>query len=173
MADYLLIDAYNVIHSWRNVFDVDKEPLDEIRTRFLDIIANYQGYVKEKIIVVFDAHLVKNSNQKHIKHANIQVVFTKERETADHYIERFVHKMSINNRVSVVTSDFLEQIIVFSGGGSRITPNELYNEINQKNRQNIRDVITKNIPNSRNTLSSNIDDEVLKKLDLLRKNIKD
>lgn len=132
--DYLIVDGYNVINAWQDVFDVGREPLEDLRDKLADMLSNYQGFKKLNIIVVFDAHLVKGSREKREKRDNIEVVFTKENETADIYIERFVYKMSGDNTIRVVTSDYLEQRMVLTGGGVRMTPRELKEEMDQASR---------------------------------------
>ena len=132
--EYLIIDAYNVINAWTDIFDLKRESLEECRDRFLNILSNYQGLNRTNIIVVFDAHLVKGSQLKEENFDGLTVVFTKEGETADNYVERFVHKYSSMYTIRVVTSDYLEQRIVLGNGGVRMSPTELKNEVNKSNR---------------------------------------
>lgn len=131
--EYLVIDAYNVINAWTDVFDLQRESLEDCRDRLLNILSNYQGLSRINIIVVFDAHLVKGSQLKEDRFDRLTVVYTKEKETADHYIERFVHQYSDMYTIRVVTSDYLEQRIVLGGGGVRMSPKELKEAIYKSN----------------------------------------
>lgn len=165
--EYLIIDGYNVINAWGDVFDLKKESLEDCREKFLNMLSNYQGYKKLNIIVVFDAHLVKGSKEKEEYFDNMTVVFTKENETADNYIEKYVHKNGSTNTIRVVTSDYLEQTIVLNNGGVRITPRELKEQIFQANRtiNQGRGVNT----SKSNKIMDNLDDRLLEKLEKMRR----
>lgn len=102
--EYLVVDAYNVINAWNDVFDMRKEKLEDCRLKLLDILSDYQGYKKANIIVVFDAHMVSGSQEKEEIYDNITVVYTKENETADNYIERFVYKNANKNVMPMPSS---------------------------------------------------------------------
>jgi predicted RNA-binding protein with PIN domain len=132
--EYLLIDGYNVINAWSDLFDLENTSMEECRGKLLHILSNFQGYKKTNIIVVFDAHLQKGSQEKCDTFDYIKVVFTKENETADNYIEKFVYKMGNIHKVCVVTSDYLEQTIIFSLGGIRMSPRELRIEVLETGR---------------------------------------
>lgn len=165
--EYLVIDGYNLINAWGDVFDVKGESLEDCRDRLPHILSNYQGYKNMKVIVVFDAHQVKGNQEKQMTFDNITVVFTKENETADNYIERFVYKNGYDNIVRVVTSDYLEQRMVLNKGGIRVTPQELKQEI-MKTCKNIRNtVVNKHIAN--NDIMSRIDPELREKLEKIRR----
>lgn len=165
--EYLLIDGYNIINAWDDIFKLDKEPLEDIRVRFLNLLSNYQGYRKIIIIVVFDAHLVKGSLEKHEKFDNMTIVFTKENETADNYIEKFVYRASKSDIVRVVTSDYLEQTMVLSNGGFRMSPRELRKEIITASK-NLSFGTSKFVQRN-NTIMSNIKPELLEQLEELRR----
>ncbi|MDF2524252.1 MAG: putative RNA-binding protein [Clostridiales bacterium] len=165
--EYLIIDGYNIINAWTDIFNLRKEPLEDCRVRFLNILSNYQGYKKINVIVVFDAHLVKGSQEKHEAFDNITVVFTKENETADNYIERFVHKMASSNKVQVATSDYLEQTIILSNGGIRMTSRELKDEVfyvsqNSKGKM-------QSLPKKANTIMEHVSPELLEVLEKIRR----
>ena len=165
--EYLLIDGYNVINAWKDIFDLNRQSLEDCRDKFLEIISNYQGYSNTKIFVVFDAHKRNEWRTKTDTYDNITIVYTKKNQTADHYIERFVYKLGKENIVSVVTSDYLEQRIVLSGGGVRITPKEFRQEIiNEKART--REKITEN-PKKTNNLVSGMSRDVIKRLEEFRR----
>lgn len=165
--EYLLIDGYNIINAWGDIFKLEKEPLEDCRIRFLNLLSNYQGYKKSNIIVVFDAHLVKGSLEKQEKYDNLTIVFTKENETADNYIEKFVYRSSNSNTIRVVTSDYLEQTMVLSNGGIRMSPRELREEVNVTNKSlslGSGKSVEKN-----NTIMSNVKPELLEKLEKIRR----
>jgi len=166
---YLLIDGYNVINAWRDIFNLEKESLEECREKLLFILSNYEGYKKIHIIVVFDAHLVDGSKMKIEKYDNITVVFTREKQTADNYIERFVYKFGSENTIWVVTSDYMEQVTVLKVGGARITPAELRKEITSMHNANMAKNRRRNQHNERNTVISNIKPELAELLEKMRR----
>ncbi|MGE4284226.1 MAG: NYN domain-containing protein, partial [Clostridia bacterium] len=127
--EYLIIDGYNIINAWPDLAIAAKECLEDARWKLLEVLANYQGYKKNKVIVVFDAHLVRGSQEKKEIYSGVEIVYTKENETADNYIEKLVHEIGRNQTVRVATSDFLEQTIVLSKGATRLSANELRDEM--------------------------------------------
>ena len=165
--EYLVVDGYNIINSWTDIFYPDKEPLEDCRVKLLNILSNYQGYRKIKVIVVFDAHFVKGSREKQEVHDNITIIYTKENESADNYIERFVYRFSSDNVIRVATSDYLEQTVVLNIGGIRMSARELREEIG-RTVKSIDGRIKKNIHNS-NTIMSNIKPELAEILEKMRK----
>lgn len=127
--EYLLVDGYNIIFAWEELAALAKENLDLARNRLADILCNYCGFVRCNLILVFDAYKVKNNPGTVERVHNISVVYTKEAETADMYIEKVTHKLSKNNRVRVATSDGLEQLIILGGGAQRLSAGDLKAEI--------------------------------------------
>ncbi|HHW48083.1 MAG TPA: NYN domain-containing protein [Clostridiaceae bacterium] len=127
--EYLVIDGYNLINAWNDVFDLENDTLEDCRDKLVNMLSNYQGYKNINVIIVFDAHMVKGSKEKEETFDNIKIVFTKENETADNYIERFVYKHANDNVIRVVTSDYLEQRMVLISGGVRVSPRELKEEL--------------------------------------------
>jgi len=127
-----------------------------------------RGTKKIKIIVVFDAHMVKGSTNKEEGYDNITVVYTEENQTADNYIERFVYQYGNIHTIRVATSDYLEQTIVLKHGAARMTPRELKEQVETVNK-NMTGKFSKNSKNERNTLASNINSELLKKLEQMRR----
>ena len=107
-CEYLLVDGYNIIHAWPELKELAAVNLDAARTSLQDILCNYQGYKKCNVIVVFDGYKVKNNPGTVIQYHNIHVVFTKEAETADQYIEKVTQQMNRQYSVAVATSDKLE-----------------------------------------------------------------
>lgn len=116
---YLLVDGYNIIFAWDDLNALAKDNINSARDKLMDIMCNYQGYAGEKVIVVFDAYRVKNHKTEFFSYNNINVVYTKEAETADQYIEKFAHENAKNCDITVATSDGLEQIII-RGEGCRL-----------------------------------------------------
>lgn len=165
--EYLVVDGYNIINAWTDTFNLQKEPLEDCRDKLLNILSNYQGYKKINIIVVFDAHLVKGSREKQESFDNLTVVFTKENQTADNFIERFVHKMGNTHIVRVATSDYLEQTIVLSNGGIRMSPRELKVEVEKANRNAKQELTSK--PVKSNDIMSYLNPELLEKLEKFRR----
>lgn len=125
----LLVDGYNVIHSWSELKDLAMVNLGAARDRLIDILSNYQGYKQCLMIIVFDAYKVKQNLGTQEKHHNVYVVYTKEAQTADMYIERVTHQLASDYRVIVATSDALEQTIVIGRGARRMSSRELALEV--------------------------------------------
>ncbi len=165
--EYLLIDGYNIIHAWDELSELAAENLEDARDKLLDIMSNYRGFIKSEIIVVFDAYKVKNSRGSVYTHRNITVVFTKEAETADHYIERTTKELVQEYVVKVATSDYLEQIIIMGAGGIRVSPRELkvyIEDAKAKGRKRIED----RRPAKNNMFIDNLDPETAKIFDQMR-----
>lgn len=140
--EYLLVDGYNVIFSWNNLKDIATEDLDAARNTLINILCNYQGYKKCEVILVFDAYRVQGNNREVEKINNINIVYTKEAETADLYIEKVSHELAKKHRVRVVTSDALEQLIILGNGALRVSSREFLAEIEQA-EEDIREIISK------------------------------
>lgn len=128
--EYLLVDGYNIIFAWQELSELAKLDLNAARVRLMDILCNYQAYRKMHLILVFDAYRVKGNPGSVEQYHNIDVVYTKEAETADQYIEKVTREMSRKkDLVWVATSDGLEQIIIMGAGAIRVSAAELYAEI--------------------------------------------
>ncbi len=134
--EYLLVDGYNVIHAWEELAELAEDNLDGARGKLLDILCNYQGIRKCNLIVVFDAYRVKGHMAEVTDYHNIHVVFTAEAETADQYIEKFAHENGRKYRVTVATSDGLEQIIIRGQDCLLLSARELKEEIQRISEQN-------------------------------------
>lgn len=137
---YLLVDGYNVIFSWKNLKELAKDSLDTARNTLINIMCNYQGYKKCELILVFDAYRVKGQHREVEKINNINVIYTKEAETADMYIERATHTLAKNNRVRVVTSDGMEQLIILGNGALRVSSQAFLTEVELAQKE-IREII--------------------------------
>ncbi len=132
--EYVLVDGYNIIFAWDDLKKLAQEDLDLARTRLIEILRNYQGFRQHPVIVVFDAYKVKN-NPGSIEHfGDLSVVYTKEAETADMYIERVTHELGKKHKVRVATSDGLEQIIILGHGALRVSAENFRREVEQVER---------------------------------------
>lgn len=141
--DYLLVDGYNVVFAWDNLNNLAKSSIDGARNALINILCNYQGYKKCEVIVVFDAYKVKGNHREIEKVNNITVVYTKEAETADMYIEKASLDLAKKHRVRVVTSDALEQVIILGNGALRVSSREFQAEVNAAEKT-IRNIIENN-----------------------------
>ncbi len=128
---YLLVDGYNIIFAWEDLKQLAEVNIDAARDKLADILCDYQGYKNCNVILVFDAYRVKNHVETIISYHNIHIVYTKEAETADHYIAKTVSKMEGQYHVSVATSDALVQMIIWGKGASRLSAQGLLEEIKQ------------------------------------------
>lgn len=164
---FLLLDGYNIIFSWNELKEMANESLEIARDRLLDIMSNYAGTSNEEIIVVFDAHKVKGNIGTIIEHNNIKVVYTKEAEIADSYIEKAVTALSKNYNVRVASSDALEQIIILGKGAIRVSARELEEEVRHTEKE-IRKTVRQMKPVKNNDLMSNVDKETAEWLERLR-----
>ncbi len=165
--EYLLIDGYNIIHAWDELSEIAADNLEDARDKLLDIMSNYKGFIKSEVIVVFDAYKVKNNKGTVYTHRNIQVVYTKEAETADHYIERTTKQLVNEYSVKVATSDYLEQIIIMGAGAIRVTPRELQAYIEDAKARG-RQKLEERKPAKNNMLIDNLDPETARIFDLMR-----
>ncbi len=132
---YLLVDGYNIIFSWKELNELSKENLEAARTKLMDILCNYQGFKGCELILVFDAYKVKGNPGEVSKYHNINVVYTKEAETADMYIEKVTHEIGKKHNVTVATSDGLEQMIVIGSGAYRMSAREFEQEIKKTEKE--------------------------------------
>lgn len=133
--EYLLVDGYNVIFAWEELRELAQTTIDGARHKLMDILCNYQGYKKCILILVFDAYKVEGGIGQAIQYHNIHVVYTKEAETADQYIEKLAHRMGRNHQVTVATSDGLEQLIIRGEGCRLLSAQDLREEIMYVNHQ--------------------------------------
>lgn len=132
--EYLLVDGYNVIFAWDDLKALAAVNIDSARDKLIDIMSNYQGYVGCELILVFDAYKVKQNPGSITKHGNIHVVYTKEAETADMYIEKTTHELGRKYKVTVASSDGLEQLIIMGQGALRMSSRGLREEVERVNR---------------------------------------
>lgn len=157
--EYLLVDGYNIIFSWEELNELAKVNVESARTKLMDILSNYQGYKKMNLILVFDAYRVEGGQGSVQKYHNIYVVYTKEAETADQYIEKTVHAIGRKYNVTVATSDALEQVIILGQGGRRMSAHDLEEEIAAMRRE-IREQYTEKKAEGKNYLFDHLNDEM-------------
>ena len=131
----LIVDGYNVIFAWEDLHALAETNIDSARDKLLEILSSFQGYRGEKVTVVFDAYRRKPNPGKKEQYDHLEVIYTKEGETADACIERLVHDLRQKYRITVVTSDALEQQTVLSLGALRMPSRELREEIERTNRE--------------------------------------
>lgn len=167
VIEYLLVDGYNIIFAWDNLKILAESSLDHARIKLIDILSNFQGYTGKNIIVVFDAHRVNNAKRSVEMFNNITVVYTKEKETADNYIERTAKILSKKYTIRVATSDSLEQVIIMGTGALRVSANELYREIQESKKQINKNYI-QDKPIKNNLLIENLDKQTAKILENMR-----
>ena len=125
----VIVDGYNVIFAWDELKSLADKSLDIARRRLIDILVNYQSYTKSEVVLVFDAYRVPGGTGSKTTEAKLHIVFTKEDETADMYIERLVGEIGKNDSVRVVTSDSLVQLGAFRSGVLRTSSGEFKNEV--------------------------------------------
>ena len=160
--EYLLVDGYNIIFAWDSLNELAQENLDGARGRLMDILSNFQGFRKMHLILVFDAYKVKGNPGSTVRYHNIDVVYTREAETADQYIEKVTHEIGRKHHVRVATSDGLEQLIIMGAGAIRVSARELQEEVMAASGE-LRQMFLgnrKNAPDERNYLMADVSDEV-------------
>ncbi len=129
--EYLLVDGYNIIFAWEDLKKVAQSSLELARSQLIDRLRNYQGFRQHPVIVVFDAYKVKNNPGSIERFGDLSVVYTKEAETADMYIERVTHELGKKHKVRVATSDGLEQVIILGHGALRVSAENFLTEVKQ------------------------------------------
>ena len=135
LPEYLLVDGYNIIFAWDELNALAKDSLEAARHKLMDILCNYQGYQKCNLILVFDAYRVPGSPGSIEQYHNIHVVYTKEAETADMFIEHVTHEIGKGRRVRVATSDGMEQIIILGHGALRVSARMFHEEVQNVEKQ--------------------------------------
>ncbi len=159
VKEYLLVDGYNIIFSWDELNRLAKENMDSARHKLMDILCNYQGFKKCILILVFDAYKVKGGTGEVQDYHNIHVVYTKEAETADEYIEKVTHDIARKHHVTVATSDALEQMIILGQGAVRLSAGDLKEEILRIRDQIRRDYLERQ-PSGRSYLGERFGDDL-------------
>ena len=170
---YLLVDGYNVIHANAGLSAIAADSLETARKKLCDALCEFRALSRYRIIVVFDAHLVENGIGSVEIHRGIKVVFTKEAETADHYIERAAYKYAAKkmDKITVATSDIMEQLIIMGSGATRISSEDLWTEI-ENARAKAMASYNKTRPIKKNPIESFLDAETAQRLDEMRYTMK-
>ena len=166
---YLIVDGYNIINAWEELRDLAKTDLENAREKLIDNIIEYAEFTGRKAIIVFDAYNIKNSKENIEERKYITVVYTKEHQTADSYIEKFISTLSRYDDVKVATNDYAEQQIVLGKGATRVSSRELKMDLDSaksKIREN-NSSMKKKI--QRNWLEERLDKETLSKLENIRR----
>lgn len=166
--EYLFVDGYNIINSWEDLKIKKDINLEEARDQLVETLAEYHHFSGISIVVVFDAHFVKKNLGEEIDYKGIKIIYTKELESADHYIEKILNEMGRIKRIRVATSDWLEQQIILSRGGTRISAREL--EIEIKDKMKLVNKNIKYVNKQNNTKLGKLDDELLDKLENWKRN---
>lgn len=161
--EYLLVDGYNIIFAWPELQILAKDNMDAARSKLMDILSNYQAIRQCKIIAVFDAYRVQGHAEEIISYHNIYMVYTKEAQTADQYIERFAHDNKNKLKVVVATSDGLSQIIIRGAGSELLSARELKEEIDRAN-ETTKQVYTDKQEKNKNYIMDNLSQEALQTL---------
>ena len=159
IKEYLLVDGYNIIFAWEDLNELSKINIESARNKLMDRLSNYQGYKKMTLILVFDAYKVKGNPGSVMKYHNIYVVYTKEAETADQYIEKTVHEIGRKYQVTVATSDTLEQVIILGQGGNRLSAANLLEEVEEVEAE-ISKKVQKKTSKEKNYLFDHLDEEM-------------
>ncbi len=170
--EYLLVDGYNIIFAWADLKEIAQDNMDGARTRLLDTLSKYQGVRNCQIIAVFDAYRTQRQLEETIDYDHIHVVYTKEAQTADHYIERFAHDYQKKYSITVATSDALQQMIIRGSGCAVLSARELKEEIERTNEsviQGFRDKQTED----RNYLQDAVSTETRQQMEALLKDESD
>lgn len=136
LQKYLLVDGYNIVFAWPDLKELAADSIDAARSSLLDCMCNFKAAIDSEVIVVFDAYRLEGHNTEYFDYNNIHVVFTKEKETADQYIEKFVHRHNTDYNVTVATSDGLEQIIIRGDGAVLLSASELKDEVDRTGSAN-------------------------------------
>lgn len=167
--EYLLVDGYNIIHAWSELQELAKDNMDAARITLLNTLCSYQGVKKCQVIVVFDAYRVPGHLEEISDYHNIKVVFTKEAQTADEFIERFAYEHQKEYNITVATSDNLQQIIIRGAGSALLSARDLRTEV-ELAREKIHQINQKGQGVTRNFLGDSV---VPESLESLRDNVKD
>ena len=140
--EYLLVDGYNIIYASKELSDLAKTDLKAARDSLIDTLINFQGFRRERVLLVFDAYKVPGGKEHVEDRSGLLIIYTKEAETADQYIEKAAHEISKKYKVTVATSDAIEQVIVMGSGAIRLSARDFWEEIDRTS-QLIREKIDK------------------------------
>lgn len=167
---YLIIDGYNIINAWEDLKRIAIDDLDASREKLVDIMIEYAEFSGQKAIVVFDAYNVKNSMEKVENRKYITVVYTKEHQTADSYIEKLITSLSKYDVIKVATNDYAEQQIILGKGATRVSARELKLDVEEAKTRMKSKQTSSERKIQRNWLEDRLDKETLSKLENIRRN---
>lgn len=165
--EYLLVDGYNIIFAWEDLKELAEINLEAARGKLMDILCDLQGVLGCVLILVFDAYRVEGGKGEIFSYHNIHVIYTKEAETADQYIEKTVHELGRKHRVTVATSDGLEQVIILGQGAARLSASGL-RELTKLSKEQVRETIEKAQPGGKTYLFEQLSGETAKLLEEIR-----
>ena len=165
--EYLLVDGYNIIFSWEELKELSERDIGAARGKLADILSNYQGFRKCTLILVYDAYKVEGNPGEVLKYHNIYIVYTKEAETADQYIEKTVRRIAKNADVTVATSDGLEQVIIMGQGAHRMSAPGLKEEVELALKELRGEHLGRQV-NLKNYLLDYLDEETAKQMEEIR-----
>jgi len=168
LSVYLIVDGYNIINSWPELKLIEKDNLENARDKLVELLENYRAYKGISAILVFDAHMVKGSTEKHEYYGALEIVYTKENETADAYIEKMVDEFGKMYNIIVATSDWLEQQVVLGRGATRLSARELHFEV-LKVQEVMRDKYSITRSMEKHTIESRIQEDIREKLEKMRR----
>lgn len=164
----VFVDGYNVINSWPNLKKIKDYSYESSRLQLIDTLQNYSEFKGYKMFIVFDAHMVKGSLEKKERLGNLVVIFTKEGETADNYIEKMVNNIGRKSEICVVSSDSLVQQVTFQRGATRMSSIEFYHEVISIEKK-IKITTEKKYFEKRYCLEERIDEKTLEILEKMRR----
>lgn len=167
LKEYLLVDGYNIIFAWEELRELAESNMDGARGRLMDILSNYQGIKKCTLILVFDAYKVEGFPGEIQQYHNIYVVYTKEAETADQYIEKVAHEIGRKYEVTVATSDGTEQVIIRGQGCHLLSAKELYTEI-EFAQNHLREQHMEKTESTKNYLLQYLDEKTAQEMEQVR-----
>ncbi|SFR54672.1 NYN domain-containing protein [Anaeromicropila populeti] len=167
LKEYLLVDGYNIIFSWPELHELAMENMEAARYTLADRLCNFQGFKKNEVILVFDGHKSKGNIGSILHYNNIDIVFTKEAETADQFIEMVTQQIGNKYSIRVATSDATEQIIILGRGATRLSARELKNEL-EMSEEAIRQTYLEKCAKKRNGLFDSVSPEMAAMLEKMR-----
>ena len=165
--EHFLVDGYNIIFAWEDLKELASENIEAARNKLMDIMCNYQGYKGFTLILVYDAYKVKGNPGEIFQYHNIHVVYTKEAETADQYIEKTVHEIGRKYNVTVATSDGLEQVIILGQGAQRMSAQGLQEDVEMMNQEIRREHLSK-VPETGQYLFENLPEHLQNDMEKVR-----
>ncbi|MBP2663230.1 MAG: yacP [Firmicutes bacterium] len=167
--ELLIVDGYNVINAWPELIAI-RDNLEYARDKLVDILSEYGAYKRFRTIIVFDAHMTTEKSSSQSKTGALAVIYTKEGETADSYIEKMVYDLVCHKkRIYVVTSDRAEQMFILGAGAYRISARELKNDVAAVKKEIAASLSTKVLARDRHELGSRLEEDIMKRLNAMRR----